>query len=304
MNRISLSEMYISVNKNKKEFIENSENLFDLRVSQVAEKIIDSSCNIVFLAGPSSSGKTTTAEKLSQKFNEHNIKAHRVSLDDFYINCVDIPLTSNGAKDFENFNSLDLDLLHSSFENLVKNREADLTVFDFKTGTRTENKNHIKLENEDVILVEGIHALNPLIYDGLDEERFCKIFLSVSTMVTDENDDIVFTGRNIRLIRRIIRDFNHRNSSVENTLRQWKEVVIGEEKFIFPFENLADYKIDSFHAFEPCMFKSRVVDLLNQVDNDSEMYSKSKELSACFEKLSFIDEKCLPESSLLMEFLG
>lgn len=300
-----LSEINRNARENPTEFIKECEKNFDDKISVIADEISQNqNCDIFLLAGPSSSGKTTTTDKLTQKLGDKNIKAHRVSLDDFYFNREDIPFTKSGAKDYENIAALDLDLIHKSFENLIKNRSADLPVFDFNTGKRSDEENHIELGKDDVIIVEGIHALNPIICKGLDPEHICKAYIGVSTRIITESGQIIFSRRNLRRSRRIIRDFRHRNSSVENTLRQWGEVTQGENKYIFPYEDYADYRIDSFHAYEPGVFKNRITELLKQVDTDSEMYGEALEVMNSFKEIEPISEEFIPKNSLLMEFMG
>lgn len=287
------------------DFILKCENEFDESLNAVVNEFLsDCEYDIVLLAGPSSSGKTTTAGKIAQKIKEKNRNAYTVSLDDFYLDRDNIPLDSNGLRDFETVYSLDLDCLHKTFRDLIEKRKAELPVFDFLTGTRKTQTNHIELEKNDVIIVEGIHALNPLITAGLGENHIFRIYISVSSRVVDNSGKTLLSKRDLRLIRRIVRDYGHRGTSPENTFVQWPSVLSGEDKYLFPYELNADRKINSFHAYEPCMFRKRAVDLLSAIEPDSLHYEKAQYLINQLVLFKEIPVSLLPEDSLLVEFLG
>lgn len=296
------------INKNAAEdaekFITACEKRFNSFVSDVVNEFLSNSdYDIVLLAGPSSSGKTTTAGILSQKIQKSGRNAYTVSLDDFYMNRDDIPLNEDGMKDYENVTALDIGLIHKCFNDLIEERKAELPVFDFTTGKRSDKTKHIELEKNDVIIVEGLHALNPVITDGLDESHLYRIYISVSSRVTGDDGKILLNKRNLRLIRRMIRDYSHRNSPVENTFFMWQGVLKGEDKFLFPFESYANVKINSFHAYETCIFKNEALRLLNEVGEDSEFYEKAQELIGAISLFEEIEPSLLPKTSLLNEFL-
>lgn len=300
----TLNEINKSVASDVGAFIESAEDGFDRSVSSLVDSFIsDCDCDIVLLAGPSSSGKTTTAGKIVQKIKESGRTAYTLSLDDYYHNAADIPLTKKGVKDFENVNALDIDLIHQTFSNLIENRKAEIPEFDFMSGTRKNEMKTLELEKNDVIIVEGIHALNPIITRGLDEKHIYKVYISVSSRITDDDGNVIFSKRNLRLIRRMIRDYHYRNTSVEKTFSQWAEVLKGEEKYIFPFEKNARFRIDSFHPYESCLFRNEAVELLNTVGEDSRFYPLATELKKDFSGLRPIDLSKLPDNSLLREFI-
>lgn len=304
MAYITTDEINRSTAKGVAAFIEYTENEFDSSIKHLTqEKILNKGCNIVLLAGPSSSGKTTTAKKLVQKIKLSGRNAYVLSLDDFYCNVAEIPMTQSGVKDFENVNSLDLDLIHETFESLIKSKRAYIPKFDFQTGTRSDRASMITLENEDVIIVEGIHALNPVITDKADKNRILKIYISVSSRIYDGRGEVVFGKRDLRLIRRMIRDSQYRNTSAEKTLLQWQEVLKGEDRYIFPFEENADCKIDSFHAYEPCIFKDEAIKQLEEITAESPFYSLSRKLIGAFSAFEAINSSLVPQNSLLREFI-
>lgn len=302
MAYFTLNNINENVESNLESFINDAESRFESSVTELADRFT-SDCDIVLLAGPSSSGKTTTAGKIAQKIKNSGRNAYTLSLDDYYRNAADIPLTEKGLKDFENVSALDIDLIHRTFSDLIEKRTAQVPEFDFVSGTRKLETKRVELKKDDLIIVEGIHALNPIITKGLDESHITKVYISVSSRVTDDSGRVIFSKRNLRLVRRMIRDYHYRNTSVEKTLSQWQEVLKGEDKYIFPFERNASFRIDSFHPYEPCLFKSEAVELLGTVGEDSGVYPIASELKNSFSELDTIDMSKLPADSLLREFV-
>lgn len=302
MAYFTLNDINENVESNMESFINDAESRFESSVTELADRFT-SDCDIVLLAGPSSSGKTTTAGKIAQKIKNSGRNAYTLSLDDYYRNAADIPLTEKGLKDFENVSALDIDLIHRTFSDLIEKRTAQVPEFDFVSGTRKPETRKLELKKDDLIIVEGIHALNPIITKGLDESHITKVYISVSSRVTDDSGRVIFSKRNLRLVRRMIRDYHYRNTSVEKTLSQWQEVLKGEDKYIFPFERNASFRIDSFHPYEPCLFKREAVELLGTVGEDSGVYPIASELKNSFSELDTIDMSKLPADSLLREFV-
>lgn len=300
----TLSDINKSVASDVESFIESAEEDFDGSVSSLVERFVsDCDCDIVLLAGPSSSGKTTTAGKIVEKINRSGRNAYTLSLDDYYHNAADIPMTDKGVRDFENVSALDIDLIHKTFSDLIENRKAMVPEFDFVSGTRKSEMRGIELKKDDVIIVEGLHALNPIITKGLDESHIYKVYISVSSRVTDDDGKVIFSKRNLRLVRRMIRDYHYRNTSVEKTFSQWPEVLRGEDKYIFPYEKNARFRIDSFHPYESSIFRDEAVELLDTVDNASCFYPLAQQLKEDFSRLRPIDISKMPDDSLLREFI-
>lgn len=274
-------------------------------MKSAAKKIFsDKSKKIVMLAGPSSSGKTTTAKILSEYINDFGGKAYTVSLDDFYHpRSVGYPLDENGKPDYECVEALDVELLHSKLSELSAGKESSLPVFDFRSGERINNAKTIELKENDVIIFEGLHALNPVITDNLDEKALFRIYVSVSSRVYDENGGVLLSKRDLRFIRRMVRDFSFRSTSVEFTFEVWQSVARGEDKYLFPYEHLADMKLDSFHPCEPCVFSQRATELLSHVEKN-EYKEKANRLVRTLSLFDKTDYSLLPEDSLLREFTG
>ncbi len=293
-----------NVINNKDALIAEAELRYKNIVESIADKINgDSSKKIVMLAGPSGSGKTTTANKIKEKLISYGHKAYAVSLDDFYKNIGEGPKNEDGSYDFESVESLDLELLHKCLEELIEKSESELPVFDFMTGRRKKEKNKIVLEKDDVIIVEGLHALNPVITDTLPAENLYKIYISVSSRIYD-GEEIVLNKRNLRFIRRMVRDFQFRNSPVEHTYFLWPKVMKGEDEFLFPFKNNADIFVNSIHIYEPCVFKNEAIKLLSTVENTSVNYEDAQKLISALNRFPEIEKDFVPQDSLLREFLG
>ena len=255
------------------------------------------------LAGPSSSGKTTTAELLSKDLIKNGRGAKVISLDDFYKDQNEKIFFEDGTPDFETVKSLDTEKIKECLSNITEKGECLLPRFSFVTGMREKEPVHLTLEKDEVVIVEGLHALNPVITDSLESEKLTKLYVSVSSRIMNQNG-VFLSKRDIRFIRRMVRDYLFRNSGVDYTFYLWNGVRKGEDRYLFPFRPLADIKIDSFHSYEMCVLKETALSLLSHIEKDSPYFERSKKL---FEKLSqfvSIEKEKMPESSLLREFIG
>lgn len=288
-------------------FIQKSEARYDAILDTVANKVAANSKGhqIILLAGPSSSGKTTTAKKVAERLQRMGRHAYSISMDDFYLNNEDSPTLPDGSKDFETVHALDIPLITSTMNKLLNEGAADIPHFDFKTGHRTDELTHIEIGDSDVVILEGLHALNPLISDELPKQSVLKIYINVSSRIYDENGNIILNKRNMRFIRRSVRDFYFRNSSVENTYRMWGQVSKGEDLYLFPLRDTADIKINTIHLYEPCVFKSVAVEHLKTIGKDSPYYSDAQKLLKSLSAFVDIDARLLPPDSLIVrEFIG
>ncbi len=285
--------------------ITRAETRYDEALNSIVEKIgKNPDIEIVLLAGPSSSGKTTTANKINEKLQKTGHKAYTISLDDFYRHASEAIIDEDGKPDYETVNALDLDLLRTVLNSLVKERKASIPQYNFDTGRRTDNAFEIEILPGDVVILEGLHALNPLIHESLPDETLLKLYISVSTRIYEDDSSVLFTKRDLRLIRRTVRDFQFRNSPVENTFDMWENVLEGEQKYLAPYKYCADILIDSIHNYEPCVFKNRALELFKTVSEDSVWYNETQRLTEKLIQFETIPETFVPETSLLREFLG
>ncbi len=286
-------------------FIKSSESRYENIINDIVKKIVaESGREIVMLAGPSSAGKTTTARKLREGLLQKGVKTYVLSLDDFYLNREDIPYLPDGTQDYETVYALDLPLFEVQVNALLRGEAVRTPVFDFTTGKRSDTMyNDITLGQEDVVIIEGLHALNPVITDKI-QGKLLKIYINVSSRIYDDNGNIVLNKRNMRFIRRMIRDYKFRASSVENTYRLWKNVMAGEDKYLFPYRDNADIKANTIHLYEPCVLKHQALDLLQNCDDCGEFQEDVIKLCKALERFCSISEDKVPDDSLLREFLG
>lgn len=287
------------------EFIKKCEARYENIISDIAEKIInDEGREIVMLAGPSSAGKTTTAGKLCKKLNENGVKTYVLSLDDFYLNRDDIPYLPDGTQDYETVYALDLPCFEEKVNALLRGETVKNPVFDFTTGKRSETQfNEITLGEKDVVIIEGLHALNPVITEKI-QGKLLKIYINVSSRIYDEKGNIVLNKRNMRFIRRMVRDYKFRNSTVDNTCKLWKNVTMGEDKYLFPFRHLADIKVNTIHLYETCVLKQQALKMLENSEFSEEYKSDINKITKSLKRFENIEQSFVPNDSLLREFLG
>lgn len=254
------------------------------------------------LAGPSSSGKTTTSHILTRYLGEMGIRSVTVSLDDFFLGEGKAPLLPNGRFDYESIEALDLPLMESCLEDLVFHNRCMMPSFNFEKSRREDAFREIRLAPRDVVVVEGIHALNPRVSDGLPADKIFKIYISVKQGISNLHGEVI-SAREIRFIRRLVRDYNFRSSSPENTLTMWKDVCRGEDIYIQPFKRGADVTINSIHLYEPCIFKALALPLLGQVNPSHESYPLVERMEKELEQFASISLELIPEGSMLLEFV-
>lgn len=287
------------------ELIEKSESRYNNIIADVCRRICeDDGREIIMLAGPSSSGKTTTARKLSEELSKNGVKTYVLSLDDFYLDRKDIPLLPDGTRDFETVYALDLELLEKAVNALLRGETVKTPVFDFIEGKRSRERfNEITLGEADAVIIEGLHALNPVITDKIDG-KLLKIYISVSSRIYDRNGKIILNKRNLRFVRRLVRDHKFRGSTVDNTYKLWKNVAMGEDKYLFPYRDNADIRINTIHIYEPCVLKGETLKLLQDSEISNEYKSDAQRLYKALEMFEELDTNLVPADSLLREFIG
>lgn len=294
------------INSNSKcdpiSLVRDSELKYRSFVADIATRIAQNgNVRIVLLAGPSGSGKTTTANILADSLRERGLFATVVSLDDFYRSSddKDYPRLENGERDFEAVEALNLSDIEKTLVAISEGKEFVLPKYDFKLGRRTNEVKMPKISHGCVI-IEGLHALNPLIFEHLDMKKVLRIFISVSTNV-NKNGERILSGRKIRFMRRMIRDSLYRASDAENTLSLWENVLLGEDKNLYPFRKYADIQFDTFHAFEIGVMKPYVKALISSSLSEKNEYAKTVLLAA--NEAVGIDESLVPADSLIREFI-
>ena len=284
--------------------IQVSEALQEKKISQIADEISKrKGIRLVLIAGPSSSGKTTTCKRLSIQLAVCGIKPVEISLDDYFLDRELSPRDENGDYDFESIHSLNLPLLNQQFSALFRGEEVELPRYDFPTGKSVMSGRRLRLSENDILVVEGIHALNPELTSEIPDEQKFRVYASALTTVLLDNHNYIPTTDN-RLLRRIIRDHKYRGVSAQETIRRWPSVRKGENKWIFPFQENADQMFNTAMLFELAVIKSQAEPLLEQVPENCVEYAEAYRLRKFLKYIRPIPETQIPPTSLLREFLG
>lgn len=285
--------------------IEEVEGSYREHLRNIARNITErrTPVRIVMLSGPSSSGKTTTAHLLRDYLGDFGVRAVIISLDDFYLGRDKVPRLPDGTQDFETVNALDVERICQCLKSVVGSGEFSVPHYSFPLGRADGPDQEYKLGPEDLAIVEGIHGLNPMFTQGLPEDVCMKLYVSVKQQIKDINGEVI-NPWDIRLVRRIVRDIQFRNSPAENTLAMWPQVVEGENRYIRPYRISADYTVNSIHIYEPCVLRTVAIPLLRAIAMDSLHYKKARDLESRLMRFEPVDAKLVPENSMLREFLG
>ena len=286
------------------ELINLAEALQEKKIARIAEKIAErKNVKMVLIAGPSSSGKTTTCKRLSVQLLTNGIKPVGISLDDYFVDRELTPKDSSGEYDYEHVEALNIKLLNEQMNALMAGEEVELPKYNFQTGKSEKSGRRLKLNGNEVLVVEGIHALNPMLTAQIPEENKFRVYASALTTILLDDHNYVPTTDN-RLLRRIIRDYKYRGVSAQDTIRRWPSVRAGENKWIFPFQENADVMFNTAMLFELGVIKSQAVPLLELVPEDCEEYSEAYRLLKFLKYIRPIPNIQVPPTSLLREFLG
>lgn len=286
------------------DIINISEALQEKKLAKIAEEIASrKGVKLVLLAGPSSSGKTTSCKRLSIQLAVNGLKPLQLSLDDYFVDRDKTPKDENGDFDFESIYALNLDLLNEQFNALFRGEEVELPKYDFPSGKSVKSGKKLKLEPNNVLVVEGIHALNPELTAHVPEEQIFRVYASALTTILLDNHNYIPTTDN-RLLRRIIRDYKYRGVSAQETIRRWPSVRAGENKWIFPFQENADAMLNTAMLYELSVIKMQAEPLLQQVPENCEEFAEAYRLLKFLKYFKGIPYNNLPPTSLLREFLG
>lgn len=279
--------------------IENAEKIYRQAIEQVGDYIIKNEVKIILLAGPSSSGKTTTASKLAHYLQRKQRQVNVVSLDDFYKEREYIKILPDGNRDFESFESFDLTYFKAMTRNLFFNEDLRYRQYDFVTGRRSELMITLRNQEDTIFIFEGIHALNPKLELGLEDLRCKRIYIATDTHYTYQNE-VMITPEQLRLARRIIRDYYHRLTSVQETLRQWPDVMEGEERYIKPYLYFADLFINTVHGYEVFVWRHFIDVLTKEIEGFNEEIQTLRKIYHLFQQ---VDVNQVPKESMIQEFL-
>ena len=286
------------------DLINISEALQEKKIAHIADEIAKrKGVKLILLAGPSSSGKTTTCKRLSIQLIANGLRPLQISLDDYFVDRELSPRDENGDYDFESIHALNLKLINEQFNALFNGEEVELPRYDFPTGKSVKSGNKLKMEDNNVLVVEGIHALNPELTAQIPEELKYRVYVSALTTILLDDHNYIPTTDN-RLLRRIIRDYKYRGVDARETIRRWPSVRAGENKWIFPFQENADVMFNSAMLFELAVIKQQAEPLLEQVPENCPEYSEAYRLLKFLKYIKPIPNTDIPPTSLLREFLG
>ena len=292
------------INDKIESLVNVNETYYNNQLNKCAKDIIANNMNIVMLAGPSSSGKTTTAKKLAIQLAVLGKDAYVISTDDYFVDRNKTPLDENGNKDFESIDAIDLHSLNEDLLDLLEGKEVILPSFNFIKGIRTLSNRKIKMKDNTILIIEGIHALNPKLTDYIPEKNKYKIYVSVLTGINIDSTNRI-SSTETRLIRRIVRDNKYRGYDTLETLKSWDKVKLGEQKYIFPYQNRADFYVDSSLIYEYNALKKYAIECFKQVSKNSKYYYMVDRLENILSYFVEIENtKIIDNHSILREFIG
>ena len=281
-----------------------SEALHEKKIAQISDMINEKKeIKAVFVAGPSSSGKTTFANRLAIQLKVNGLNPIPISLDNYFVNREDTPKDENGEYDFESIKSIDVKFFKDQMKELFEGKEVEIPIFNFLTGYREKSGSKVKMPKNGILIIEGIHGLNPILTSSLDENNIFKIYISAFTQLNLDNHNRISTA-DVRRVRRIVRDSLSRGKNAEETLLMWPSIKKGEEKNIFVYQEEADVMFNSTLVYELCVLKKKALEELDKVGADSSVYDEVKRLKAFLGFFDEIDKGLVPENSILREFIG
>ncbi len=284
--------------------IQISEALHAKHIAEIASRVAENRrIKLILVAGPSSSGKTTFAQKLSIQLQAEGFRPHLISMDNYFIDRDRVPFGPDGLQDFESVDAVDAELFNSHMQQLLQGDAVELPTYNFKSGKREYNGEVLKLREEDVLIVEGIHCLNEILSASVPKEHKFKIYISAITMLNiDDHNRIPTTDG--RLLRRMVRDHQHRATSAADTIKRWPSVRNGEERNIFPFQEEADVIFNSAHIYELAILKTYAEPLLYNIQKEEPEYGEARRLIKFLNYFLSVSSEFVPEMSIIREFIG
>lgn len=303
--RNQVEEINRLIKEDPASFVDAAEADYQTNIESIAAEIAaeNPACRLVMIAGPSSSGKTTTAHMLKKALEKAGVGCESVSLDDFYLGADIAPLLPNGERDYEALEALDVPEIQKCLYELVKNNRCDMPVFDFEHHVPFPYRRHVELKDREVAVVEGIHALNPKLISLLPEYRVHRIYISVKQGVYS-NEGNILGPNDVRLVRRLVRDYHFRGTEPQTTLSMWPNVMRGEYQYIKPFRKDANTTINSFHDYELNVLAKPALQLLSTVPPESPEYPTAVRLKKALSYFEPLSPEFVPESSMIREFIG
>lgn len=304
-NTLTLDEINKLAAGNPAELMQGADAAFSEQIARASRVIAKkaSGHKIVMVTGPTASGKTTSSFMVKDELERLGVRAVTLSLDNFFLSKEEGPKLPDGSHDYENVKALDITGVQDALKRLFEVGECQVPVFDFKSGRPSDRKLDIVLGEGDAVIVEGIHALNPIFTEQIPSQNVVKVHISVAQGISDGKHEI-FSARTLRFIRRMVRDNMFRGAAPEKTFEMWERACLGELHYIDPFSENVDIRIDSLHLYEPCVFAEPASALLNTVGKGSLFYKEARRVFGLFEGVWHIPLDMMSKRSLLREFVG
>lgn len=282
-----------------------AENAYIEEINNIAKVIAENDdLKIVSIAGPSASGKTTTAHILRDRLNQLGESTEVVSLDDFYLPTENLPILEDGTRDIESVAALDINLINRCFNEIIRCGKTLLPRYVFAEKRRIPDARQVDISKRGIIIAEGLHAINPLITSCVPRKNIFKAYISVNSPIKDVSGKKILSSRQIRLARRVLRDRSYRGASVNETLALWNGVVEGEQKNLYCFKDEADVQIKTLHYYEPCVYKDEFLNLKNEITETSPCREYFLRTAAGLEEFVSLKRSFVPDGSLIREFIG
>lgn len=300
----SVEELNFAAQTDAKAFLDECDADFAKRISAAVDEIIKKSHGggVIMLSGPSSAGKTTTSMMIDALLEKHGNKSEKISLDDFFLPADETPFDENGKRDFEGISALNLEEVKNCLYSLSEYGYCDMPKYDFVKKRPADFRQRITLSHDGFVIIEGLHALNPLLTTKIKKSNVTKLYLNIESSVVI--DGVTLDGQTLRMLRRLVRDTQYRSIDAERCLDLWDSVTAGERKNIFPFVGYSDITIDSFHKCELGIIGAKAIPILLTVPSDSPHYDMAQNMVRLLKKVSPITAELLDEKSLLTEFVG
>ena len=297
--KIDIERINELADENPYKLVEEAEKKYTNQLREIANEISVRGQRIVLISGPSSSGKTTSSFRLREELKKLGIGSHTLNMDQFFLDMDTLPLREDGKPDIEGICALDVDTVRRCFKEILQTGKTKTPQFDFATHKRKKEWVDCSLKEHEIIIMEGIHALNPKIVEGLEVDKIFRIYLCCDENFVCGRKTILYP-RQLRLLRRISRDERERHCPIEDTIDMWEEVCRGEDKNITPFKKTADYVLNTIHAYEPLLYKQILIDKFQKLGHKGQVAVYLEKFKYC----STIDPNILPKNSLIREFVG
>ena len=291
-------------NENHEDLFLLQEALHNKRINEIADAVIERGSRMVLICGPSSSGKTTFAKRLCIQLNVNGMKTLYLGTDDYFLNREDTPLGANGEKDYESLSALDIGLFISNMNDLLKGEKVDLPSFNFISGEKEFGKRMTRIDSNTIIVIEGIHALNRKLTEGIDEDTKYKIYISPFSPISLDRINR-FPTTDARMLRRLVRDHQFRGKSVKETLHEWQNVRAGEDINIFPLSSEADAFFNSNLIYEMAVLRKYAEPLLQEIKREEDEYAEAQRMLGYLNFVASIeDDELIVNNSIIREFIG